>query len=219
MLVIGHRGAAGIAPENTLDALKAGRDAGADILEFDVRLTSDNVPVLSHDARLHGIRVSRTTLSDLKKHGDVTTLQEVLETFWGKVLLNVELKPLSDVTVVYDLVKKYIKSNDDWANIVVSSFHVRLLHALRRQSPHIRLALLHSINPFSFVTFGRQLQLSAVGWHRLHVNTLAVEIAKRAGLFTYVYTVNRPQAAARLEQRGIDGIVTDYPNQLTKLVQ
>ena len=214
MLVIGHRGAAGIAPENTLKALKAGHDAGADILEFDVRLTSDAIPVLSHDARLHGVRVSRTTLADLRTHGTVTTLQEVLDTFWGKVLLNIELKPLADVTIIYDLIKKYTNSNEDWNNVVVSSFHVRQLHALRKRSPQIHLALLHSINPFSFVTYGRQLQLSAVGWHRLHVNTLAIEIAKRAELFTYVYTVNRPQAAARLEQRGIDGIVTDYPNRL-----
>lgn len=214
MLVIGHRGAAGIAPENTLKALKAGRDASADILEFDVRLTSDNIPVLSHDARLHGAKVSQTTLADLKKHGAVTTLQEVLDTFWGKVLLNVELKPLADIGTVYNLIKKYVKSSDDWDNVVVSSFHVRQLLALRKLSPQIHLALLHSVNPFSFITYGRQLQLSAVGWHRLHVNALAIEIAKRAGLFTYVYTVNRPDAVARLERRGIDGVVTDYPDRL-----
>lgn len=214
MLVIGHRGAAGIAPENTLEALRAGCDAGADMLEFDIRLTSDNIPVLSHDARLYSVRVSHTSLDDLRKHGTVTTLQEVLDTFWGSILLNIELKPLGDVGIVYDLVKRYVKSDDDWDNIIVSSFHVRQLLALRRLSPQIRLALLHSISPFSFVTHGRHLQLSAVGWHRLHVNALAIEIAKRAGLFTYVYTVNRPQAAARLEQRGIDGVVTDYPGQL-----
>ena len=214
MLVIGHRGAAGIAPENTLEALQAGCDAGADMLEFDIRLTSDNVPILSHDAKLHGIKVSQTSLKELKKHGTVTTLEEVLDTFWGTILLNVELKPVEDVKVVYDLIKKYVKSEDDWDNVIVSSFHVKQLSALRHLSPRIHLALLHSISPFSFVTHGRQLKLSAVGWHRLHVNALAIEIAKRAGLFTYVYTVNRPQAAARLEQRGIDGIVTDYPNQL-----
>lgn len=214
MLVIGHRGAAGIAPENTLEAFQAGFDAGADMLEFDVRLTSDNIPILSHNPRLHGKWVSRTPLDEIKKHGTVATLQEVLDTFWGSVLLNLQLKPSVDVSTVYGIIKKYIKDEDDWDNIIVSSFHIKQLLVLRRMSSRIHLALLHSINPFSFVTHERRLHLSAVGWHRLHVNALAVEIAKRAGLFTYVYTVNRPDAVARLERRGIDGVVTDYPDRL-----
>ena len=49
MLVIGHRGAAGLAPENTIEALRAGVKAGADMLEFDIRLTKDNITVLVHD--------------------------------------------------------------------------------------------------------------------------------------------------------------------------
>ena len=52
MLIIGHRGAAGLAPENTIDAMAAGIAAGADMLELDVRLTRDGVPVVAHDNRL-----------------------------------------------------------------------------------------------------------------------------------------------------------------------
>ena len=85
---------------------------------------------------------------------------------------------------------------------------------LRKLSPDVNLALLHSVNPFSFVTYQRKLQLAAVGWHRLHVNRLAIEIAQKSDIFSYVYTVNRPQAARILERRGIDGIVTDYPDKL-----
>jgi glycerophosphoryl diester phosphodiesterase len=85
---------------------------------------------------------------------------------------------------------------------------------LRKLSPDTNLALLHSVNPFSFVTYQRKLQLAAVGWHRLHVNRLAIEIAQKSDIFSYVYTVNRPKAAAILERRGIDGVVTDYPNKL-----
>ena len=76
--------------------------------------------------------------------------------------------------------------------------------------------MLHSVNPFAFVTYQRKLQLAAVGWHRLHVNRLAIEIAQKSDIFSYVYTVNRPQAAKILERRGIDGVVTDYPNKLAK---
>jgi glycerophosphoryl diester phosphodiesterase len=215
MLVIGHRGAAGLAPENTLESLQAGYDADADMLEFDIRLTSDNVPVLSHDARLFKRKVSTSTLADLKKAGPVVTLESVLDEFFGRVLLNLEYKPMAGIDVVYKLLaKKYIKKSEDWNNLLFSSFHVRPLLRLRKLSPDVNLALLHSVNPFAFVTYQRKLQLAAVGWHRLHVNRLAIEIAQKSDIFSYVYTVNRPQAAKILERRGIDGVVTDYPNKL-----
>ncbi len=217
MLIIGHRGAAGLAPENTPEALRAGMEAGADILEFDVRLTADMIPVVVHDKRLHESHVSRTTLTELKKLGVVTTLESILDEFFGEILLNLEYKPVNSVEIVYKLLQeKYIKHSRDWDNIIVSSFHVRPLAQLRSLNKHINLALLHSINPFAFVTYQRRLRLSAVGWHRLHVNSIVIAIAQKAGLFTYVYTVNRPDAAIICERKGIDAVVTDYPDRIAK---
>jgi len=213
MLIIGHRGAAGLAPENTLESFQAGVDAGADALEFDVRLTSDKKPILSHGPRQHGVFIRRTTLKNLQKRGPVTTLESVLDAFWGKVLLNPQLKPVSSVKPVYNLLKNHVKKPADWDNVILSSFHVRDLAKLRRMDSDINLALLHSVNPFSFVAYQRKLKLSAVGWHRLHVNRLAVEIAHKSGILSFVYTINRPAAAKILENRGIDGIVTDYPDK------
>ncbi len=218
MLIIGHRGASGLEPENTLESLRAGLKAGADMLEFDVRLTADDIPVLSHDAHLHGRTVSRTTLAELKKAGHVTLLCDVLDEFFGKIMLNLEYKPSTGTDIVYTMLKKYVKTDDDWAAIVISSFRIRALFQLRHLDAKLNLALLHSINPFAFVTYQRSLKLSAVGWHRLHVNALAITVAKKADLFTYVYTVDRPKAAMLLEQKGIDGVVTDYPDRMVKEV-
>lgn len=219
MLIIGHRGAAGLAPENSLEALQAGLDAGADMLEFDIRLTLDSIPILSHDARLNGRSVRGSTLKQLQQAGKVTTLTALLDRFYGNIMLNLEYKPVSGIEVVYEQLKKYVKKDKDWQNVLISSFHVRTLSKLRHLNDHVRLALLHSINPFSFVTYQRKLQLSAVGWHRLHVNSLAIAIAHKTDLFCYVYTVNRPQAAHILEQKGIDGVVTDYPDQIVSEIQ
>ncbi|MFZ2544985.1 MAG: glycerophosphodiester phosphodiesterase [Candidatus Saccharimonadales bacterium] len=220
MLIIGHRGAAGIAPENTIEALQAGFDSGADMLEFDVRITKDKIAILSHDARLHGKRISQTTLDELQATGNVTLLQEVLDSFFGKILLNLEFKPTKDTNIVYEMIaSKYIKHEEDWKFIYISSFHVRSLFQFRRQNNAIQLALLHSINSFAFVTYQRQLHLSAVGWHRLHVNKLAIEIAKKSDIFTYVYTVNQIDAVIRISKRGVDGIVTDYPNRMNMVAR
>ena len=58
------------------------------------------------------------------------------------------------------------------------------------------------------------VNLQAVGFHRLYTNPLATETAKKLGLFTYAYTVNRPHGAALLHRQGIDAVVTDYPNKI-----
>lgn len=228
MLVIGHRGAAGLAPENSLEAMRAGVKAGADILEFDIRLTKDNIPVLTHD--FHTFRthrdtsiISHHTLAELQertKKQPLVPLSDVLDEFFGQILLNVEVKGRGTGKVVAQLIaSRYIKKTRDWDNVMFSSFRGFELAAIRRISENANLALLHSENPFIFIAYHRRLHLSAVGFHRLYINRFALEIAKRAGLFTYAYTINRPFTAFHLAEQGIDGVVTDRPDLILKEVQ
>jgi glycerophosphoryl diester phosphodiesterase len=223
MLVIGHRGAAGLAPENTIEALRAGLEADADMLEFDVRLTKDDILVVHHD--FHTFRsygsaslVSKRPLKELRELDStrpITTLEEVLDEFFGKIMLNIELKSRgSGEAAVQFLKKHYIKRKSDWDNVLFSSFNGSELVAVRRASNKANLALLHHENPFLFLAYHWRIQLSAVGFHRLYISTLALEIAKKANLFTYAYTVNRPQTALLLAEQGLDGVVTDYPDKI-----
>mgnify|MGYP003604606892 CR=1 FL=1 len=224
MLVIGHRGAASLAPENTMETLQMGLESGADILDFDVRLPKDKIPVLIHD--FHTIRthhdvsfISRLTLADLEnnsKLAPIITLENVLDEFFGKIILNIELKGRGTAEIVFSLVKSHIKKTSDWDNIIFSSFKGSRLRIIRKLSKKARLALLHGQNPFIFIAYHRQLNLTAVGFHRLYINKLALEIAKKAGIFTYAYTVNRPQTAVILAGQGIDGVVTDNPKAILK---
>ncbi|MEO5950049.1 MAG: glycerophosphodiester phosphodiesterase [Candidatus Saccharimonadales bacterium] len=225
MLIIGHRGAAGLARENSMEALQAGLDADADMLEFDIRLTKDRIPVLIHDATMrtsHGTSIiSQLTFDELSERSSdmpLVLLSDVLDTFFGRILLNIELKGRSTGSVVVDLVKEYIKKPNDWDNVIFSSFKGAELSVVRRQSKRANLALLHNQNPFLFIAYHRRLRLTAVGFHRLYVNPFALEIAKRSGIFTYAYTVNRPHTAAILAEQGIDGIVTDNPLAILKEV-
>jgi glycerophosphoryl diester phosphodiesterase len=223
MLIIGHRGAAGLARENSLEALRAGLEAGADILEFDVRLTKDKIPVVVHD--FHTLRthhdpsiISRLTLEELVKRTEklpITPLFKVLDEFFGVILLNIELKGRGTGKAVAELLaKSYAKSAKRWDNVLISSFRGSELQAVRNISSDASLALLHSENPFLFIAYHRRLRLTAVGFHRLYINAFALEIAKRAKLFVYAYTVNRPRTALMLAQQGIDGIVTDRPGDI-----
>ena len=230
MLTIGHRGAAGVAPENSLEALRAGVEAGADMLEFDIHLTADRIPILIHDnnlMRTHKKRlfVHGATLAELREatadsHSPIITLEEVFEEFYGKVLLNIEIKQRG---VAKDLVKflkaKYVKKAVDWENFVFSSFYATELLALRRLAPKAHLWLLHNRNPFIFIAYARLIQLDGVGFHRLYINDLALEIAKKTDLFTYAYTVNRPHTALLLFRKGLDAVVTDYPDKILKEIK
>ena len=96
-LIIAHRGASAVAPENTIAAFEAAIAAGADGIEFDVRLTRDGVPVVIHDEtlyRTHGVRrrVGDMTLSELNK-SNVPSLAQLFELFEANtMLLYLELK-------------------------------------------------------------------------------------------------------------------------------
>lgn len=223
MLIIGKRGAAGLAPENTLASLKAGRQAGCDILHLDVRLTRDGRPVLHHDPslkRTHGIdklvsQLRYQELASLSKDQPIPTLEQALDKFFGKIILLIELRGHGSAEVVMEeLVKRCDDSQKKWDNVILSSYKVGDLFAARKISKQVPLALMHDNNPFSFIAYHRMLDFTAVGFHRLHTNRLAQQIAHKAGVFTFVYTVNRPQAARLLAEDGYDGIVTNYPDRL-----
>lgn len=227
MLIIGHRGAAGLAPENTIEAIAAGIAAGADMIELDIRTTKDGELVVIHDARLlrtHGHRdsianLTYAELAELTKDKPVPLLKEVLDAFYGVVLLNIELKSRgSGITLVRLLKKHYTKKSSDWDNIIISSFMAYELVRVRRVAKKANLALLHNRNPFIFVAYHRFIKLTAVGFHRLYLNQFSLEIAHKAKLFTYVYTVNRPGSLKHLADQGLDGIVTNYPDKLNELL-
>jgi len=130
MLIIGHRGAAGLAPENTIDAMAAGVAAGADMLELDVRLTRDGVPVIAHDNRLlrthhRNESISHLTYTELQaltSEQPIPLLLAVLDRFFGVVLLNIELKGHGSAEPTYQLLTRYITSPDDWDNVLYASF-------------------------------------------------------------------------------------------------
>jgi len=224
MIVIGHRGAAGLAPENSMEAMRIGFEAGADMLELDVHLTKDGVPVLAHD--FHTLRTHRSasiiahcTLAQLRSRVapgyPVVTLEEMLDEFFGLVIINIELKSRASGKAAATLVaEKFTHQPEDWRNILFSSFKPSALASVRRVSSHANLALLQHYNPFAFILQHTALGLAAVGFHQNIIPAAALKAAAKKNLFTYAYTVDQPQRALDLATKGIDGIVTNYPDRI-----
>ena len=112
-------------------------------------------------------------------------------------------------------VAEYIKDPSDWKNVWFSSFYTSELRAVREFSSDAQLAMLLRHNPFAFTALTKDLHLTAVGFHQLAVNPLAVKIAKSRDILAYAYTVNRVATARLLEREGIDAIVTNRPDRFT----
>lgn len=230
--VIGHRGAAALAPENTLAGFRAARDAGACWVEFDVRLSADGVPVVIHDptlARVAGIsaRVSRLAAERLASvdvgsrfapqfHAErVPTLAAALAECDRLGLgANVELKWCGIRSRrLADRAAKVVRSVPR-VPILVSSFRPSLLAAFRRRAPEVpRGLLLEALRPGWRAT-ARRLGCATINLGERGLDGRAVAAVRSAHFGVVVYTVNDPAHAARLLAAGVDAVITDRPDAL-----
>lgn len=194
-----------------------------DILICSVRLTKDGVPICTNESVTDSdeLHVRNRTLSELvARIGQVTTLTELLDKHFGNVLLSLQLKGVGTARVVTRLLKDtYISSDDDWTMCLLSSFKLKELYRARRAAPKVPLALLQRKNPFVFTAHYRPLKLSAVGFHRLYTSSLALNIARRTGIFRFIYTVNRPTAITRFSTHHFDAVATDMPEKFQQLCE
>jgi glycerophosphoryl diester phosphodiesterase len=144
----------------------------------------------------------------------------VLDKYYKRILLNIEIKSRGAGIAVIALLKSgYIKKSSDWDNVLISSYKGSELVSIRKLAPKANLALCHFSNPFIFIAYHRRISLTAVGFHRLYLNKFALEIAHRMQLFCFVYTVDRTPAIPLLQEQGIDGIVTNYPDKFRAYIE
>jgi glycerophosphoryl diester phosphodiesterase len=220
-LIVGHRGAAGLEPENTLRSFARAIDLGVDAVELDVYCVDDRLVVI-HDDTLerttngHG-PVAETPFEALRwldaGAGElIPTLEEVIELVAGRVAINVELKGDGTAAPVARCIERQPN-----AEILVSSFEHAELGRFRRESPNALVApLFHKPSPQMFVIAGALGAWSINVSGRLATPALLSEIAER-GYRSLVYTINDNSIARALRDGGAGGIFTDYPDRMLDL--
>ena len=217
--VIGHRGAAGLARENSLKALEEAIRVGADIAEFDVQVTSDGIPIASHDEIVtfdDGSRanVRSTKLEDLKSRRvggeEVPTIQELVEHATGRIGLFLEVKNPSDTGILVSLIRK-LKAQE-W--IAIISFHEEALAEASNYG--ITTGILYFKPPGKIVECAKLGCKIVLPRYNLATGK-AVEFAHRLKLKVVAWTVNDITLMRELVERGVDGIATDYPNVAVSL--
>jgi len=217
--VIGHRGAAAYAPENTLASFREARRRGATWVEIDVKLTADGVPVVMHDPSLKrtmGIDrlVAATPRADLPR--DVPTFEEAIACFAELGLgCNVEIKPCEGREA--ETARAAVETlRRVWPAALppplLSSFADAALAAARAAAPDYARAIL--LDEIRDDWRARAEAAAAAGVNtngRRLTAPRAVEI-KAAGYTLAVYTVNDGAVARALVGMGVDCIITDAPD-------
>lgn len=223
-LCIGHRGAAGHEPENTLRSIRRAMELGAGGVEIDIRLSRDGELVVFHDALLRrttGVKgvIARKTLPELQQldagRGErIPTLREVLDLIAGRVWLNVELKARGTGTPVVAEVIRAVETDTRWhfENIVISSFDGRELLAI--DDSRIRVGVLIARRPLSVQKLVTRFRASSVHLPLRLATPGMVERIHAAGASALVFTVNDTGEMSRLRSLGVDGVFTDFPERI-----
>ena len=222
MLIIARHGQSDDSHYHNRSGLRAALAQGVDIISLSSRLTKDNQLVLARYAHFGNDRreplLRAMTLKELRRRTagskqPVTTLLEALKTIDSDCLVDIEINERAAVEPLLTLLHPWLRKKSDWSAFIFSSRSPFVLSLLRKHAPKALLALVHRRNPLTFLAWQPLLQLSAVGFHRLHVNSVVIDAAHTLDLLTYAYTIDRPKAAKKLAALGIDAIVTDNPEK------
>lgn len=231
--VIGHRGAAGLAPENTLAAIRAAAEVGTLWVEIDVRLLGDGTPVVHHDATVDRCSDGSGALSS---YDGVSIRRLDAGAWYGEAFAGERIPLLTDaLLLIRDLglgVNLELKAESDapagrlveavhraldavgmpMERVLVSSFEPSVLEATRARVPQLHVGCLWSQLPWDWRQ--RTTALGAVSVHCdwRYLTERAASAVKSGGLELYCYTVNAPRAFSSRWKWGVDGVFTDRPD-------
>jgi glycerophosphoryl diester phosphodiesterase len=240
-VVVAHRGASSIAPENTIASFEQAIADGADALELDVRLTSDEEVVVIHDDTVNRTTdgkglVGNFALAEIRAlsagrwfhrrfAGErIPTFNEVLKLGGTALGINVELKSKptrpSDNAIV-DRCYELIRRHNAGSRVLVSSFHHEYLRYLRKLDGEIATGLLYHPARHRFrspVTLGRALGTQYLVLSGASLRIAHVALALKHGLRIGEYTINTPQRLKHALASGVQAIYTDRPRRIIALL-
>lgn len=231
-LIIGHRGSAGEAPENTLGSFALALEQGCDGIELDVHVTKDNQIVVCHDFTLERTTngkgwIYQMTAGEIRNldagswHSEkyrgekVPLLEEVFDLVPPGILINIEAKHAYEGRMEA-LLLEFLRRINRFEHIVISSFDHKCVARIKRAEPEAQIGLLYAANLMSHAKYARSFDAEVHSLHPRHELLGAGDIAeaREHGLRTYPYTVNAEGDFKRLADAGVSGIITDYPARL-----
>jgi len=231
LLVVGHRGASGLAPENTIAAVQLAWDQGADVVEIDVHLSRDGRVMVIHDddtVRTSGVAlaVADTTAERLREldvgsfkgptfAGErIPFLEEVIATIPEGRLLLVHVR--SDVGTA-PAIGRAVQATGRALQILFQAFDPNVLLALRQYAPRVPLLLLLGSDARDLATLPKRVVDLGFQGVNIQINALTPQLIlalKRMHLDVFGWTTEDASKAIALRDAWLDGILTDRPDVL-----
>jgi glycerophosphoryl diester phosphodiesterase len=225
MLKIGHRGARGHAPENTLIGFQKAIDMHVDSIELDVHLSLDKELMVIHDDTIDRTTngkgfVNTLSLPELKRvcidhlHA-IPTLTEVLNLIDQRFDINIELKSYETADKVVDLIEKYVSEKKwNYNQFLVSSFDWSALQRVALLNSKIPIGVLTETNLDLAFAFAKVIKAKSIHpyFHLLtEENTAKMQ---EIGFQVFPWTVNEIEDIKRIKTYNVDGIISDFPDRL-----
>jgi glycerophosphoryl diester phosphodiesterase len=222
MKIIGHRGAMGLAPENTLASFVKAIEHHVDEVECDLRLTRDNRIVLHHDPDITDpsgtkLVIATEDYATLKVHKpDLALLEEATNAIAHMVPMILEVKPHVPTKPIIAAIRNMLASDWKPSELLLASFSQQTLKEL-----HAGLPQLETIVNERWSGVRARYRAKQVGATRICMNQLwlwrgFIHAVHKSGYQLYAYTLNDTKKARRWAQYGLAGIVTDFPDQFEK---
>jgi len=223
MLIVGHRGARALEPENTLRALRRGM-ACADLVEVDLRLTRDGIPVAIHDATVNrttdgtgpvkGYTIEDLTRLDAGEGETIPTLREVLDLVHEELGLVAEIKEPGTEAIIASVIIDRMPER-----LFMVSSNPESVAMAKRLLPEAQAGLIYSGATDDPIGLARSVQADVIlpRWDR--VSREVVEQAHGAGLLVIPWTLNREEDIKEAARRGVDGFASDDPCAARRYLQ
>lgn len=227
-LIVAHRGAPGYAKENTIESFEKAMALGADMIEFDVRRTKDNIFVVYHDGFIQGNSIKELTYEEVSQIArnqgfDIPVVEEVLKLIEGKIRLDVELKEEGYEKEIVELLSNYFKGDQ----FVITSFNDSSLKRIKDDYPGIKVGLLLGkfkpplltrISEFFPMKRCERAKADCLVAHWKLLRFGFLERAQRNDKPVFVWTVNDEEMIWKLlNDRRVYAIVTDKPDLAVSL--
>lgn len=237
MIIIGHRGARGEAPENTLGGFQYIHNLGIRAVEFDVRQLNDNQLIVMHDdnfLRTTGIDQPLYTLNStaLEAYNQANiwmdwdkqitpTLKQSLKIMHDFEHIEVEVKAVKSMADAERLTIELQKQLQSFENTaVITSFDLKIHQTLQQQNSCFKRGLLieDSIGQKA-IEQALTLECCQIGWMNQLATDEIILATQKAQLNISVWTVNDIERAKKLRDLGIQGLITDFPKMMQKELQ
>jgi len=219
ILKIGHRGASGYEPENTLIAFQKAIDLKVDGIELDVHLSLDGELVVIHDETIDRTSngkgfVNQFTAIELKKF-EIPTLTEVFDLVNQKCFINIELKGIGTAKPVNDVINHCI-SEKNWEinDYLVSSFDWNMLEEFHSLNPKIRIGVLTEESIEEALAFAKKIKAFSIHPDYSLLSKENVALMQENGFEVFPWTVNSEEDIQKIKSFNVNGIISNFPDRI-----